>query len=171
MYLLALDDQTSVLLLKCLARLQPPLVPAAAAAAAQDLVTSSSSGLAGEVLTTPTHQQKQQQCAQPTAAAVPTSINGAIRHRLSTAAMGAAAASDAPGDSLSGAAAADVAAVARGFASAADERAQFDLMLAGVCAALQQKLGAWGDRRLVEALCWLAQLQTHHEAFLQVGSS
>jgi hypothetical protein len=177
-YLLALDDQTSVLLLKCLTRLQPPLVPAAA----QQSVTSSRSGLVREGFTTPTQpQQQQQQCASITAAAVPTSINGAIRHRLGTAvaaaaaataeaAAAAAAASNAPADSLSVAAAADVAAVARGFASAADERSQFDLMLAGVCAVLQQKLGAWNDRRLVEALCWLAQLHTYHQAFLQVGS-
>jgi hypothetical protein len=173
-YLLALDDQTSVLLLKCLTRLQPPLVPAAA----QQSVTSSRSGLVREGFTTPTQPHQQQQCgAQIKAAAVPTSINGAIRHRLGAAALGAAAAaaaaaaaSNAAGDSLGGAAAADVAAVARGFTSAADERSQFDLMLAGVCAVLQQKLGAWKDRRLVEALCWLAQLHTYHEAFLQVGS-
>jgi hypothetical protein len=160
-YLMAFDDQTSVLLLKCLARLQPPLVPTTAE---QEVATSSGRVLTREVPGLP--QQQQQQRLQLTAAALPTSINGAIRHRLNAAAASATA----TGDSPDGAAAADVAAVARGFASAADERAQFDLMLAGVCAVLQQKLPSWGDRRLVEVLCWLAQLHTYHEAFLQVGS-
>jgi hypothetical protein len=178
-YLLALDDQTSLLLLKCLARLQPPLVPAPAARPGQQQVASSSNhllvlpeqlqqGSATSGAWQHQQQQLQQQRAQLTAAVVPTSINGAIRDRylLTSSSALLAAASIAP---AADAAAADVAAAARGFASAADERAQFDLMLAGVCAVLQQKLPAWSDRRMVEALCWLAQLHTYHEGFIQVG--
>lgn len=173
-FLLVLDDEIGVLLLKSLARLQPQGVDGA--------THGSTAGLsaAGETSSEPQDQQLQQrkerqtakhQLIPPqrlTAAHIPTSITGALtfRHKAAaTAVAPAAAAVAASGAKIAG----DAGTVSRGFVSAADERAQFELMLSAVYAAFQHKLQHWQVRRLVKALGYAAQLQLYHHGFLQVS--
>lgn len=94
-------------------------------------------------------------------AQLPTSISGAV-------ADGIPGLWPAPPLTPTQLAAADAAAMGRSYLSAADERRDFDLMLAAVLIVLAPKLSQWPFTVLTKTMCCVGQLQLQQENFLEV---
>lgn len=184
-YLFVLDAFTAVQLLQCLVRLQPPVVRSLQAAAPPTDSSSDRRALNSSTVSPadsatirlqheesqtdqqalPAHHQQQLHARDGPSlnqlAQLPTSISGAITGAIPGL-------WPAPPLTATQLATADAAARGRSYLSAADERRDFDLMLAAVLIVLAPKLSQWPFAVLAKAMCCVGQLQLQQENFLEV---
>lgn len=168
-YLFVLDAVTTVHLLQCLVRLQPPAIHCQHSSSSpadqqqslppQEAVTSQQTVTAPHAAASRQHPQQGPTLDQ--LAQLPTSIYGAITGPQPGIWPAA------PPTQLQQSAA-DAAAVARGFAVAAAARSDFEVMLVAVYSVLAVKLSQWPFAVLAKVVACAGQLQLQHQGFLQV---
>jgi hypothetical protein len=166
-YLFVVDDVAAVQLLKCAARLQPPII-ASLQPGGEAVSTIAGVAAQADQDATPQAEPPHQHNWQPqqwlsAATGLKTSINGSLQRRY--AASASSSSNAAIKDSLT---ALDAAAAARGFQTAVDERAEFELMMSAVYAVMADKLQGWHQSCVMQLLPYSAQLQIRSEGFMQV---